>query len=619
MHNRHSVPFLVSVTGHREFASQQVPLVRQAVKEVLRSLHAAYPHTSIALFSPLAEGADQLVASVALELNDEIPIQLLAVLPWSADVEAICESEHGSRWGCRKLVHQASQVVVMPLPDNVSPEALSASLKLQQDQYDRVARYIARHCQVLVAIWDGSDVDESHTARTIQFHLSGALAPFSKREGELDTVEVAAVCHLAVERADSGQAIPDRIKPCWKWPSIEAESTQRRRPENLPQRVAAFVRFGLLAVNRRINPSVPDSDHVGSIGENALRSRWHAMDEYNRYVSHFSTSKAFQDSLKTNQSYLIPDKVAGDLPRSVRELREAYAVADTMAMQWQKRARLVTSWLFVIAFLAVASLETYAHTVPHSIGLLVCYLALLSGGLALYRWTTAREHQGRWLDQRALAEALRVQTYWRWVGLPDCVADYYLRHFRGELDWIRHAARAFYVKSHSHPPISADAPKMTKATIEAVRSYWIEDQYKYFRRAAPANAESATSFETAARLSYWAAIGFAFATLVVQVATHHMSHTLVLCTFGCLLVSAFLKEFAEVQAFAILAHRYRWMSQLYAIANERLLALLDTKQWDGEHVKHAQRILFEVGREALAENADWVVQHRERPPVLPTG
>lgn len=25
------------------------------------------------------------------------------------------------------------------------------------------------------------------------------------------------------------------------------------------------------------------------------------------------------------------------------------------------------------------------------------------------------------------------------------------------------------------------------------------------------------------------------------------------------------------------------------------------------------------GREALAENADWVVQHRQRPPVLPAG
>jgi hypothetical protein len=38
-----------------------------------------------------------------------------------------------------------------------------------------------------------------------------------------------------------------------------------------------------------------------------------------------------------------------------------------------------------------------------------------------------------------------------------------------------------------------------------------------------------------------------------------------------------------------------------------------------QRVAEAKEVLFELGCEALVENADWVVQHRHRPPTLPGG
>jgi hypothetical protein len=98
-----------------------------------------------------------------------------------------------------------------------------------------------------------------------------------------------------------------------------------------------------------------------------------------------------------------------------------------------------------------------------------------------------------------------------------------------------------------------------------------------------------------------------------------MSHGLVLATFGCLVLTAFLEEYADIQAYTLLARRYRWMADLYENASTVLKRVRAAGNPDQHSTLHAQGVLFELGKEALTENADWVVQHRQRPPVLPGG
>jgi hypothetical protein len=47
-------------------------------------------------------------------------------------------------------------------------------------------------------------------------------------------------------------------------------------------------------------------------------------------------------------------------------------------------------------------------------------------------------------------------------------------------------------------------------------------------------------------------------------------------------------------------------------ASARLRALLEERETDA-----AQALVVELGKEALAEHADWVLLHRERPVELP--
>ena len=73
-----AIPLIVGVTGHRDLLPEDLQKLKELVREVFQTLKAKHPHTPLVLLSPLVEGADQLVAEVALE--QDVGAQLLAVL-----------------------------------------------------------------------------------------------------------------------------------------------------------------------------------------------------------------------------------------------------------------------------------------------------------------------------------------------------------------------------------------------------------------------------------------------------------------------------------------------------------------------------------------------------------
>src|SRR4051812_11900763 len=63
-----AVRLVVGVTSHRDLVAQDVAVLREQVRETLSSLRATFPELALTIVSPLAEGGDQLVAEVGLEL-----------------------------------------------------------------------------------------------------------------------------------------------------------------------------------------------------------------------------------------------------------------------------------------------------------------------------------------------------------------------------------------------------------------------------------------------------------------------------------------------------------------------------------------------------------------------
>lgn len=77
-------------------------------------------------------------------------------------------------------------------------------------------------------------------------------------------------------------------------------------------------------------------------------------------------------------------------------------------------------------------------------------------------------------------------------------------------------------------------------------------------------------------------------------------------------VSAFFQVSSELRVYEAHAHSYRQMRWIFARAAG---AAPRIESFRAEPLKNAafRRLVLELGREALAENAEWLVDHRRRP------
>ncbi len=143
--------FCVGVTGHRWNGLQEAdaPHLRRQVYVVLESVQQTIrrldPVRSLQLLSPLAEGSDRIVASIALDLG----YSLQCVLPFArASYEEDFETQ-GSKEEFRNLLARAAAVIEPPTLPTVGAQRDAA--------YTAVGRRVTAKSHLLLAIWDGQE------------------------------------------------------------------------------------------------------------------------------------------------------------------------------------------------------------------------------------------------------------------------------------------------------------------------------------------------------------------------------------------------------------------------------------------------------------------------------
>jgi len=627
-----AVPLILGVTGPREIAADCEAAIQGEIVALCRALRAEFPNTPLVVLSPLVPGADQLAAEAAVEAGERFAV----VLPWP---DFDCNSDTmrcGALDRFEQLRSKASYTIEMPWAETddgrkIDAARIAAEPEARDKQYDEVGRYIARHAQILIAVWDQIDRSDSQTQRMVRWHSEGTEAPFSARQGALDATRPSAI-YFVSPTIHAGR--PERVAGASleridiRYPPLSPPTKVKKEeppyvaePQSFRDRAWSFTTNLLTRIFVGVNrcfPWVFGRRHTAKDGKSILQVRWRAIDDFNGDAR---KAAEYVAELKKSRGYLLPAAEAAKLGPCVERLLDAYARADVSALDYQRRSQRVVRRLFFVAALAVAAHETYAHG-WHAWYVLAAYPLLLLGGYVWFHRSQRRNYQGRWLDLRALAETLRVQTFWCIAGRPECTADYYLRHFRGELDWIRHAARALFLTSGGHAPAGNLTPAERFERLRTARNNWVVDQLNYFVKKTPLHHRLETAFETAAKSAFLAAMVLSVIHVFLHLATHHMSHGLVLATFACLVTAAFLEEFADLQTYALTARKFEWMADLFAVAEQKLTKALTADGnsgnaiTDAERLRQADEVVFELGREALAENADWVVQHRHRPPEL---
>ena len=566
------LPLVVAVTGHRSLHPDDVPRVEAQLRDFFTGLMRAYENTPLLLLSALGPGADQLAAKVATEMPG---VDLAVILPWPL---GLCDDQRhrgGDTETFKTLLDQAEHVICLPLPDGVNESDLAGSPDLQQRCFEAVGHYLIRHCQALVAIWDGVESVESQTWQVIRWHREGTSAPFALEASHLDEPETGPVWHFPARRGAT-------TAPIEKTDVIDEPSEDLLRA------------FGEIAKN---------------------------FDRFNRDTAEYGSRLA--TGMKTSKGYLFPETEQAALSPPLGFLLDRFALADQLAIWWQSVTYRALITILALIFLTVTLFECYAHVAPGQVILLVGYPLLFGFGWMVV-WLARRWRiYNRYLDFRALAEAMRVHLFWKLAGLSENAADYYLRSCRSQLDWIRAALRVWTVQSGEHDCLCSCPVEIAPAAaaLSQVRERWMADQQKFFAKNEKRDIGKVHLCHRWARGFLCLSLG---ATVVQSMRllwaywhhAHHIGHDglthafiMVIAMGGVL--AGLCHEYLEKRLFEKQARSYGWMASLYQTALNRF-DLLSEK---GE-TRQIQVLIRELGREALADNADWVIYHREREPEM---
>jgi hypothetical protein len=576
-----SLPLVIGVTGHRDLRAEDLTRLEGALRQIIEKLRNDLPRTPLVLLSALAEGADRLVARVALELG----VRLIVPLPLRRDIYELDFSTEKSRLEFAELLGSAEHWFELPVIAGTAEGDVGRPGTARDRQYEQAGAYIVRQSHLLIALWDGKYRDLiGGTSRVIRFQLEGVPEPYAPRSSPIDTPESGPVYQIVTPRISD--------------PKIAGEP------------------FAL----HKLFPKgyVDEADRFARICTR--------LDAFNRDLADHAAFLASETKKSTD--YLFPESETSLLPPSLQTMRQRFAVTDTLAIYFQRRTQSTLNQLFLLVALLALAFDLYAHFFPERHWILAIYLGLLAGAyLWINRRAKKRDYQNKYQDYRALAEGLRVQFFWRLAGLDLSVADRYLRKQRSELDWICSALRVWSIPAESKSASLRDRFEIDRVRrLELVLRHWVADQSRFFIKAAQRDHHKLERYEpyvtVLLRIGVGVTVLVTLALLIPHPWQHEVNkvieehrglHGLLLALMSLPAIgAALLHGYIEKRALSEHTKQFSRMSMIFSTAQERLAQMIK----DGK-TEQAEKLISELGREALEENGDWVLLHRERPLEVP--
>lgn len=580
------VPLVVGVSGHVDL--QDPEATRSAVKEVLEKLSSSYPSTPIYVMTALAEGADRLAAHVALELG----LRILCPLPMKKELYMADFGPGGdtqpseSQKEFLDLLNKSFYSYEVPLPKDVTSAQVAVKDSGERNrQYAALGAFIVRNCQVLIAMWDGVKTDKvGGTSDVVSFQLHGIPEGLGVDLSDLSALESGPVIHILTARV--GQP-PQKPSTTWHYHRADYNAA-----------------------------------------EEYFRLTTGHLDDYNKAVlDNFENIKPGLTRVKEE----MIGTAAEELSQDEKNLLHRFVVADALALRYRDLESREVSWFMHVGLIA-GGLFAFAAHLFHSMLLLAAYIVTLAIIYRRHKAVIRQDTKNKYLDFRALAEGLRVQFYWRVADIKDSVADFYLRKQRSEIDWIRHSLRASSI-------LFEDRERKPRYGIALDR--WLVGQRNFFERASgmrvieakKLHSVRAALIKTAVALSCLLVLCYGVTIALTEKAP--VSSWLQRIAFDssrnlgsertwpfevlitgialCFIYLASREWQSKVNADSEISKQYASMRDMYVLASERL-----GKALDEQNLIKARNLVLETGREALNENGDWVLLHRERqiePPI----
>lgn len=402
------LPFVlcVGVTGHRADMLEPGALdalgarlrglfeqLREAGQDLLDRERDCFSEAPLRrrFVSPIADGADQLAAEIALELGWELQV----VLPFARAYYRSTLANHGARERFDALLARATCVLELPGEEQ---KAL--------DAYVMTGRATVSHCDILIAVWDGLPPrGRGGTGEVVQLALTHGTAvahiplkpetPMRLLWSAFDPAVLTLADEPSVERAVDRASIDTMLRGLMMPPPDELEQGFIRRfVSERPRRIRTRIEYPLLLA----------AAGVGRIGAKDFRDKYceaQIREEWQRHRA--GCAEAHQ------------------IAAPIELLEEAYSWADRLATHFAQTYRSGHIFSFVLGGFAVC-LGLSAFMAPQYKFQFAAAEMVITFGIILNAYIgTRNEWHRRWLDYRQLAERLRPMRSLKVLGIaaPD--------------------------------------------------------------------------------------------------------------------------------------------------------------------------------------------------------
>lgn len=553
-------PLVVGVTSHRDIAEQDLASLRQRVRDFFAQLQGQFAGLPLVVLSALAEGGDQLVAHEALAAG----ARLIAPLPLPRELYLEDFAQPAARAGFETLCGQA-ELMPLPLRHGQSYSAIAVPGAARDRQYAQAGVYIASHCHILLAIWDGQASDLlGGTAQIVRYYLSGTLPGPPGIEHAprhiLGAGDERLLFHIQCARADAAAETRPPVQASWRHAAAAAPEAEIPAP---------------------------------------FRLMFERMAEFNaECITHAAAIAAAAGP--GDGSAAPPSVAAMGIERSFRE-------ADWLAVHFQRRVLLAMRAIYVMAALMGIAFTCYAHFAEKDY-LIYLFLLLFALGAVVAAIAKRRGWHRKYLDYRALAEGLRIQSYWRRAGISltrdhAFAHDDFLQKQNVELGWIRNVMRASGLPP-SHAP-AASARALGEVIAEWVGEAGRSGQLHYYQRKSVECAGLHRVTEAVGAVSLWGGVSISVLLAVFALHLGESTKATLVAVMGILSIVAAVREaYAYRKADKVLLKQYRFMERIFGAARTALDQTADPAE--------QRAILRALGHAALTEHAEWTLMQRER-------